>query len=184
MDMPEVALRHEGGEHEMSVVPSSEGASGIDLGKLLNKTGMVTLDPGFVNTASCSSEITYIDGDAGILRYRGYPIEQLAEQSNFIEVSYLLIYGELPDKAELDEFTAKINKHTLLHEDLKRFFDGFPRDAHPMPVLSSAVSALSTFYQDSLDPFDHDQVEISTVRLLAKLPTIAAYAYKTAIGQP
>jgi citrate synthase len=137
-----------------------------------------------VNTAACSSQITYIDGDAGILRYRGYPIDQLAEKSDFIEVSYLLIYGHLPTKAELDGFNEKIKRHTLLHEDLKRFFEGFPRDAHPMPVLSSAVSALSTFYQDSLNPFDANQVEISTVRLLAKLPTIAAYAYKKSVGQP
>ncbi|SHH00939.1 citrate synthase [Streptoalloteichus hindustanus] len=179
-----VALRHGGGEHEMSVVPATDGAAGIDLGKLLAKTGMVTLDPGFVNTASCSSGITYIDGDAGILRYRGYPIEQLAESSTFVEVSYLLIYGELPTQAQLDDFTDKIRRHTLLHEDLKRFFDGFPRDAHPMPVLSSAVSALSTFYQDSLNPFDDPQVEMSTIRLLAKLPTIAAYAYKKSVGQP
>ncbi|MFB9904523.1 citrate synthase [Allokutzneria oryzae] len=179
-----VALRHPGGEHEMGLVPASEGSSGIDLGKLLAKTGLVTLDTGFVNTASCSSEITYIDGDAGILRYRGYPIEQLAEKSTFVEVSYLLIHGELPTKAQLDDFTTKISRHTLLHEDLKRFFDGFPRDAHPMPVLSSAVSALSTFYQDSLNPFDDQQVEMSTIRLLAKLPTIAAYAYKKSAGQP
>jgi citrate synthase len=179
-----VVLRHDGGEHKMTVSPATEGAPGIDLGKLLATTGMVTLDPGFVNTAACSSEITYIDGDAGILRYRGYPIEQLAERSTFVEVSYLLIYGELPGKAELEEFTEKISKHTLLHEDLKRFFDGFPRDAHPMPVLSSAVSALSTFYQDSLKPFDERHVEISTIRLLAKLPTIAAYAYKKSVGQP
>ncbi|MCP2169206.1 citrate synthase [Goodfellowiella coeruleoviolacea] len=168
----------------MQVVSATEGAAGIDLGKLLAKTGYVTLDPGFVNTASCSSAITYIDGDAGILRYRGYPIEQLAERSNFIEVSYLLIYGELPTQAQLDEFSAKISRHTLLHEDLKRFFDGFPRDAHPMPVLSSAVSALSTFYQDSLSPFDDKQVDMSTIRLLAKVPTIAAYAYKKSVGQP
>jgi citrate synthase len=179
-----VALRHPGGEHEMSVVPAAEGASGIELGKLLSKTGLVTLDPGFVNTAACSSQITYIDGDVGILRYRGYPIEQLAEQSNFIEVSYLLVYGELPTRTQLDEFAQKISRHTLLHEDLKRFFDGFPRDAHPMPVLSSAVSALSTFYQDSLSPFDDAQVDLSTIRLLAKLPTIAAYAYKKSVGQP
>ena len=179
-----VALRHDGGEYEMKLVPAVEGAAGVDLGKLLATTGMVTLDTGFVNTASCSSEITYIDGDAGILRYRGYPIDQLAERSTFIEVSYLLIYGELPTQAQLDEFSSKISRHTLLHEDLKRFFDGFPRDAHPMPVLSSAVSALSTFYQDSLKPFDQEQVEISTVRLLAKLPTIAAYAYKKSVGQP
>ncbi|MEU5694905.1 citrate synthase [Actinosynnema sp. NPDC020468] len=183
-DTRTVALRHEGGEHEMKVVPATEGAPGIDLGKLLATTGLVTLDSGFVNTASCSSEITYIDGDAGILRYRGYPIEQLAAKSNFSEVSYLLIYGELPTAAQLEEFSSKISRHTLLHEDLKRFFDGFPRDAHPMPVLSSAVSALSTFYQDSLSPFDANQVEISTIRLLAKVPTIAAYAYKKSVGQP
>ncbi|HEX6343978.1 citrate synthase [Umezawaea sp.] len=183
-DTRTVALRHEGGELEMDLVQATEGAPGIELGKLLAKTGLVTLDSGFVNTASCSSEITYIDGDAGILRYRGYPIEQLAEKSNFNEVSYLLIYGELPTQAQLDDFTSKISRHTLLHEDLKRFFDGFPRDAHPMPVLSSAVSALSTFYQDSLSPFDATQVEISTIRLLAKVPTIAAYAYKKSVGQP
>ncbi|MBB5924047.1 citrate synthase [Actinoalloteichus hoggarensis] len=165
-------------------MPATDGASGIDLGKLLAKTGLVTLDSGFVNTAACSSSITYIDGDAGILRYRGYPIEQLAQRSNFIEVSYLLIYGELPTQAQLDEFSDKIQRHTLLHEDLKRFFDGFPRDAHPMPVLSSAVSALSTFYQDSLNPLDPHQVEMSTIRLMAKLPTIAAYAYKKSVGQP
>lgn len=179
-----VSLRHPGGEHEMTVTQATEGASGIDLGKLLSTTGLVTLDPGFVNTAACSSEICYIDGDAGILRYRGYPIEQLAVQSTFIEVSYLLIYGQLPTKPQLEEFTEQIKKHTLLHEDLKRFFDGFPRDAHPMPVLSSAVSALSTFYQDSLKPFHQQHVEISTIRLLAKLPTIAAYAFKKSVGQP
>ncbi|CRK61345.1 Citrate synthase (si) [Alloactinosynnema sp. L-07] len=177
-------IAYPGGAHEMAVVPATEGTSGVDLGKLLAKTGLVTLDPGFVNTAACSSAITYIDGDAGILRYRGYPIEQLAEKSTFLEVSYLLIFGELPGAAELEEFTHKISRHTLLHEDLKRFFDGFPRDAHPMPVLSSAVSALSTFYQDSLNPFDPRHVEISTIRLLAKLPTIAAYAYKKSVGQP
>ncbi|GGS15476.1 MULTISPECIES: citrate synthase [Actinokineospora] len=181
---PTATLRYPGGEHEMKVVPATEGTSGIDLGKLLAKTDLVTLDPGFVNTASCSSAICYIDGDQGILRYRGYPIEQLAEHSTFLEVSYLLIYGELPTRTELEEFTHKISRHTLLHEDLKRFFDGFPRDAHPMPVLSSAVSALSTFYQDSLKPFDSNHVEISTIRLLAKLPTIAAYAYKKSVGQP
>ncbi|MGJ7442334.1 citrate synthase [Aquipuribacter sp. MA13-6] len=169
---------------ELPVVGASEGSDGLDIGKLLKTTGKVTLDTGFVNTASCTSAVTYIDGDAGILRYRGYPIEQLAEKSSFLEVSYLLIYGELPSETELSAFTERIQRHTLLHEDLKRFFDGFPRDAHPMPVLSSAVSALSTFYQDSLDPFDAEQVEITTVRLLAKLPTIAAYAYKKSVGQP
>jgi len=164
--------------------PAVEGPSGLDIGKLLSETGHVTFDPGFMNTASCASAVTFIDGDAGILRYRGYPIEQLAENASFLEVSYLLIYGELPTAEQLAEFTGKIKLHTLLHEDLRRFFDGFPRDAHPMPVLSSAVSALSTFYQDSLDPFDADQVDISSIRLLAKLPTIASYAYKKSIGQP
>jgi citrate synthase len=179
-----VSLRLPTGEHELKVVNAVEGAPGIELGKLLASTGYITYDPGFVNTGSTSSAITYIDGDAGILRYRGYPIEQLAEHSTFIEVSYLLIYGDLPSKEQLDDFTQKISRHTLLHEDLKRFFDGFPRDAHPMPVLSSAVSALSTFYQDALNPFDEPNVELSTVRLLAKVPTLAAYAYKKSIGQP
>ncbi|MGH3799144.1 MAG: citrate synthase [Pseudonocardiaceae bacterium] len=183
-DRASVTLGHPGGQHRMSITQATQGASGISLDGLRVNTGMVTLDPGFVNTATCTSEITYIDGDAGVLSYRGYPIGQLAEHSNFLETSYLLIYGELPTSGQLENFTEAIRIHTLLHEDLKRFFDGFPRDAHPMPVLSSAVSALSTFYQDSLNPFDHEQVEISTVRLLAKLPTIAAYAYKKSIGQP
>src|SRR4051795_4525509 len=181
---PDVALRWPGGEMPLRVIPSTEGSSGIDTGKLLATTGQVALDIGFVNTAACTSAITYIDGDKGILRYRGYPIDQLAGQASFLEVSYLLIYGELPTADQLAEFDQGIRRHTLLHEDLKQFFKGFPRDAHPMPVLSSAVSALSTFYQDSLDPFDQRQVEISTLRLLAKLPTIAAYAYKKSMGQP
>ncbi len=168
----------------MPIVDATEGSSGINVGKLLASTGMVTLDNGFVNTAACSSAITYIDGDAGILRYRGYSIDELAEKSTFIEVCYLLIYGELPSATELEAFDQRLRRHTLLNEELKRFFEGFPRDAHPMPVLSSAVSALSTFYQDSLDPFDDQHVEISTLRLMAKLPTIAAYAYKKSEGQP
>ncbi|WP_082899483.1 citrate synthase [Rhodococcus sp. EPR-147] len=177
-------LTYPGGEYSMSIAEASEGNNGIELGKLLATTGCTTLDGGFVNTASTKSAITYIDGDAGILRYRGYPIEQLAGKSSFIEVSYLLIYGELPSEDQLEKFTDKIRRHTLLHEDLKRFFDGFPRNAHPMPVLSSAVNALSAYYQDSLDPNDPEQVELSTIRLLAKLPTIAAYAYKKSVGQP
>jgi citrate synthase len=177
-------LHYQGGEYEMPIRRATEGASAVDIGNLLSKTDLTTLDSGFGSTAACASEITYIDGDAGILRYRGYPIDQLAEGSTFLETSYLLIYGELPTKDQLDSFTKKISRHTLLHEDLKRFFEGFPRDAHPMPVLSSAVSALSTFYQDSLDPFKAEDVELSTVRLLAKLPTIAAYAYKKSMGQP
>jgi citrate synthase len=184
-DARSVELNVPGGRAiELPLAPATEGASGADISKLLTSTGLVTYDPGFGNTASCTSEITYIDGDAGILRYRGYPIDELATGSTFTEVSYLLIYGELPSAEQLAAFEDKIRRHTLLHEDMKRFFEGFPRDAHPMPVLSSAVSALSTFYQDSHDPFDQDQVELSTVRLLAKLPTIAAYAYKKSIGQP
>ncbi|WP_277454615.1 citrate synthase [Janibacter sp. DB-40] len=166
------------------LVKASEGNDGYDVSTLLKETGNVTLDTGFVNTAACTSDITYIDGGNGILRYRGYPIEQLAGQSTFVEVAYLLIYGELPTASQLGEFEERISRHTMLHEDLKAFFNGFPRDAHPMPVLSSAVSALGTFYQDSLDPFDPEQVEISTIRLLAKLPTIAAYAHKKSVGQP
>ncbi len=173
-----------GKQLDLSLVKATEGNNGYDISALLKETGNVTLDGGFTNTASCTSAITYIDGDVGILRYRGYPIEQLAEHSSFIETSYLLIYGHLPSPVELANFEGRIRDHTMLHEDLKAFFQGFPRDAHPMPVLSSAVSALSTFYQDSLDPFDPEQVEISTIRLLAKLPTIAAYAYKKSIGQP
>jgi citrate synthase len=179
-----VALHYgEGSELDLPVKTATEGSAGIEVTKLLSTTGMVTLDPGFVNTAACSSDITYIDGDAGILRYRGYPIEQLAEKSTFLEVSYLLIHGELPTQTQLEAFTGQITKHTLLHEDLKDFFNGFPRDAHPMPVLSSAVSALSTFYQDALNPFDEPNVDLSTYRLLAKVPTLAAYAYKKSVGQ-
>ncbi|GAB2954533.1 citrate synthase [Micromonospora polyrhachis] len=181
--MTEVKLEHPQGQLSMPVQPAVEGPSGIGVGKLLKETGLVTYDPGFVNTAACSSEITYIDGDAGILRYRGYPIEQLAEKSSFLEVSYLLAYGQLPTEQQLADFAERIRRHSLLHEEMRRFFDGFPRDAHPMAVLSSAVSAISTFYQDSLDPFDQEHVEISTIRLMAKVPTIASYAYKKSIGQ-
>lgn len=182
--MSDFELTTPSGALPLEVVTGTEAPAALDVSKLLSATGHVTLDPGFVNTASCTSAITYIDGDAGILRYRGIPIEQLAEQASFLETSYLLIYGELPSAAELAGFEQRLTEHTMLHEDFKAFFNGFPRDAHPMPVLSSAVSALSTFYQDSLDPLDPDQVEISTIRLMAKLPTIAAYAYKKSIGQP
>jgi citrate synthase len=176
-------LDYQDGHLELPVREAAEGAAGVSVDGLLDKTGYVTYDPGYVNTASCVSAVTYIDGDAGILRYRGYPIEQLAGRASFLEVSYL-VYGVLPNAQQLADFTEQISLHTLLHEDLRRFFDGFPRDAHPMPVLSSAVSALSTFYQDSLDLFDAQQIDISTIRLLAKLPTIASYAYKKSIGQP
>ncbi len=182
--MSEAVLHYPEGELSFPEVPSTIGESGYNIAPLLATTGHVTLDTGFVNTAACTSAVTYIDGDKGILRYRGYPIEQLAEQSTFLETAFLLIYGNLPSAEQLNDFKALIKRHTMLHEDLRRFFDGFPPDAHPMPVLSSAVSALSTFYQDSLDPFDPEQVEISTIRLLAKVPTIAAYAYKKSVGQP
>ena len=182
--MSDVELRTSDGQLPLAVTEGTEDPPGLDISKLLAKTGHVTLDPGFVNTASCTSAITYIDGDKGILRYRGYPIEELAEKASFLEVAWLLIYGELPTTTQLEEFEQAIKTHTLLHEEFKSFFAGFPHDAHPMPVLASGVSALSTFYQDSLDPFDEEHVEQSTIRLLAKLPTIAAYAFKKAVGQP
>ncbi|BAL90653.1 putative citrate synthase [Actinoplanes missouriensis 431] len=182
--MTDVKLDHPGGQLSMSVREAVDGPGGIDVSALLKETGYVTLDQGFVNTASTTSKITYIDGDQGILRYRGYPIEQLAEKSTFLEVSYLLMNGELPSAAELRDFADKIRVHTLLQEEMRTFFSSFPRDAHPMSVLSSAVTALSTFYQDSLDPLDSEQVDISAIRLMAKLPTIAAYAYKKSIGHP
>ncbi len=182
--MSDARIEHPKGTIELPTVIASEGESGLTISSLLATTGDVSFDPGFVNTAACQSAITYIDGNAGILRYRGYPIEQLAERSSYLEVAHLLIHGELPGAVELEAFAARISKHTMLHEDLKRFFAGFPSDAHPMPVLSSAVSALSTFYQDALDPFDPEQVEVSTIRLLAKVPTIAAYAHRTSLGQP
>ena len=168
---------------ELPVVAATAGSSAVDISKLHAGLGLHTYDQGFVNTASTKSEITFIDGEAGILRYRGYPIEQLAASKSFLEVSHLLIYGELPSKAELENFDTGIRRHTLIHEDLKSFFDAFPQNAHPMSVLAAGVSALSTFYQDSLDPRDPEQVELSTKRLLAKLPVLAAYAYKTSLGQ-
>ena len=169
---------------DLPLVKATEGPDALDISKLLTGTNHITFDSGFGNTAATQSAVTYLDGDAGILRYRGYPIEQLAEKSSFLEVSYLLVYGELPTAEQLALFTENIRLHTMLHEDLKGFFSGFPRDAHPMPVLASAVNALSTFYQDSLDPFDKQQVEISTIRLLAKVPTIAAYSLRKSMGQP
>ena len=182
--MTDVKLEHPGGQLSMPVRPAVAGPGGIDVSNLLKETGFVTLDQGFVNTASCASTITYIDGDAGILRYRGFPIEQLAGRASFLEVSYLLIHDALPTPAQLQDFADKIRIHTLLQEEMRTFFSGFPRDAHPMAVLSSAVTALSTFYQDALDPTDPAQVDISGIRLMAKVPTIAAYAYKKSIGHP
>jgi citrate synthase len=181
-----VHLRYGDKDVEFPVVRGTEDELGIDISKLRAETGMVTLDYGFMNTGSCESAITFIDGELGILRYRGVPIEQLVEghQPSFLETSYLLIYGDLPNRDQLDDFRYGIRKHTLLHEDAKRFFDAFPKDAHPMGVLASVVSALSTFYPDSTDPHDPEQVQLSIMRLMAKLPTIAAYAYKRSIGQP
>jgi len=179
-------LQYDGREIEFPVVRGSENELGMDISKLRAQTGLITLDYGYTNTGSCESAITFIDGEKGILRYRGIPIEQLVEghSPSFIETSYLLIYGHLPNKEELDDFRFGVRKHTLLHEGAKRFFEAFPKDAHPMGVLSSVVSALSTFYPDSTDPHDPDRVQLSIVRLMAKAPTIAAYSYKRSIGQP
>ncbi|QDU77235.1 Citrate synthase 1 [Bremerella volcania] len=177
-------LMIDGKEIELPVVVGSEDEKAVDISKLRGGTGYITLDEGYVNTGSTTSAITYLDGEAGILRYRGYPIEELAANCDFVEVMYLLIYGELPTEEQLTNFRNSIRRHTMLHEDMRSFYDGFPRDAHPMAILSSVVSALSTFYQDSLDPHDPQQVEVSIHRLLAKLPTIAAYSYKKSFGQP
>jgi len=182
-DNEKVVISYKDKTAEFPVVSSSVGSDAMDISKLHSTLGLHTFDQGFVNTASTKSGITFIDGEAGILRYRGYPIEQLAAKKSFLDVSYLLIYGELPDKAQLEAFDQSIRRHTLIHEDLKRFFDAFPQNAHPMSVLASGVSALSTFYQDSLDPHDPEHVELSTRRLLAKLPVLAAYAHKKSLGQ-
>ena len=176
-------LSFAGGTAEFPILTSADGASSIDISTLTKQTGLTTLDYGFVNTSATKSAITYIDGDAGILRYRGYAIEDIAEHSTYLETAWLLIYGQLPSASELTAFEDRVRRHTLLHEDLRRFFDALPHNAHPMSVLSSAVSALSTFYEDSLSINDPEQVELSTIRLLAKLPVIAAYAHKKALGQ-
>ncbi len=169
---------------ELPIVVGSENEKGIDISQLLKLTGCITLDEGYANTGATTSAITYLDGDAGILRYRGYPIETIAANCDFVETSYLLIYGELPNAEQLANFRQSIRRHTMLHEDMRSFYNGFPRDAHPMAILSSVVGALSTFYQDSLDVHDPEQVTISIHRLLAKLPTIAAYSFKKSFGQP
>ncbi len=169
---------------DLPVYVGTENERAIDIQQLLKTTGHITMDEGFANTGSTTSSITYLDGDKGILRYRGYPIEVLAENCDFVETSYLLIYGELPTPSQLSDFRDSIRMHTMLHEDMRKFYNGFPREAHPMAILSSVVGALSTFYQDSLDPHDPRQVMVSIHRLLAKLPTIAAYSYKKSTGQP
>ena len=178
-----VTLNYPGGSADFPIIKATAGDSVIDFSKLNATTGLNSYDIGFVNTASTKSEITYIDGDAGILRYRGYPIEQLAGQKSFVETAYLLIYGQLPNAAELADWEERISRHTLIHEDLKNIFHAMPQNAHPMSVLAASVSALSTFYQDSLNPHDDAQVELSTVRLLAKLPTLVAYSHKNSLGQ-
>ena len=177
-------IEYDGQVYEAPVVVGSEQERGLDISRLRSNTGLITYDPGYANTGSTKSAITYLDGEEGILRYRGYPIEQLAKQSSFLETSYLIIYGELPTAQKLDDFKFQITHHTMLHEDMRRFFDAFPKNAHPMAILAAATAGLSTFYQDHYDPLDAWDVEVSTYRLMAKLPTVAAWAYKKSIGQP
>jgi citrate synthase len=178
------SVRWEGGSADLPTVTGTEDETGLDISNLRETTGLVTFDPGYKNTATSRSAITFLDGEAGILRYRGYPIEQLAARSNFLETAYLLIYGELPNAGELEQWVDDILHHTLIHEEMRRFFDSFPYDAHPMAVLASGTVGLSTFYQDSHDPFDRSAVEITIRRLIAKVPTLAAWAFKKSIGQP
>jgi citrate synthase len=175
------------GSNRSATLPLIEGTIGprvADIRKLHGELGIFTFDPGYGATASCESKITYIDGDAGVLLYRGYPIEQLAEQSDFLEVSYLLMYGELPTPEQFAKFERGVMRHTMVNEQIRRFFDGFRRDAHPMAVLCGTVGALAAFYHDNLDINDPQQREIAAYRLIAKIPTIAAWAYKYALGQP
>jgi citrate synthase len=178
-----VTLNYPGGSAEFPIVSSIDGADAIDFSKLHSSTGLNAYDQGFVNTAATRSAITFIDGEKGILRYRGYPIEELASGKTFLDTAYLLIYGNLPTPSELADFDERIRRHTLIHEDLKNLFHAMPTNAHPMPVMSAGVSALSTFYQDSLNVHDEEQVELSTIRLLAKMPVLAAYAHKNSQGQ-
>jgi citrate synthase len=183
--MPQKAeLRFDGRVIALDVVEGSEGERAIDIRKLRDETGLITLDPGYANTGSCESAITFIDGEKGILRYRGYDIAELAERCSFVEVAYLLIQGELPTGAQLDAFRKSITYHSMLHEDFRQFYRVLPKDAHPMAACSAVVGALATFYPDSLDPRSAREVEVSVHRLIAKLPTVAAYAYKHSIGQP
>ena len=179
-----VSLHIDGNTVELPVVRSAEGDDAIDIGQLRAETGLVTLDHGYKNTAASSSAIAFLDGEAGILRYRGYPIEQIAARSSFLETAYLLIYGELPTQAQFDTWMDEITHHTLIHEEMRRFFDSFPYDAHPMAVLASGTVGLSTYYQDSHDPFNAEAVELTIRRLIAKVPTLAAWAFKKSIGQP
>ena len=181
-----LTLTMDGSNKSMSLPlrPGTIGPSVADISKIYGTLGIFTFDPGYGMTAACDSKITYIDGDVGVLLHRGYPIEQLAKQSTFLEVAFLLLNGELPNKAQREEFERGVMRHTMLHEQLRRFYDGFRRDAHPMAVLCGVVGALSAFYHDSLDINDPDHRRISAFRLIAKLPTIAAWTYKYSIGQP
>ncbi len=169
---------------DLPIITGTEGERGMDIGPLRAKTGVVTLDQGFANTASTQSAITFLDGEKGILRYRGIPIEELAENSTFVETSYLLIYGKLPNRSELANFSRLLTRHSMIHEDMKRFFDGYPSTAHPMAILSAMVCSLSGFYPEAVDVKNHEQIDITIARLLAKLRTIAAFSYKKSIGQP
>lgn len=179
-----VVLQYPGGEYEMDIKQSTEGDSGFDISKLRNETGLVTFDPGYTSTGSTESKITFINGEEGILRHRGYDIADLAENASFNEVSYLLIKGHLPNEEELSHFNREIRHHTLLDEDFKAAFNIFPRNAHPMAVLASSLNILSAYYQDQLDPLDPEQLDKATVRLLAKVPMLAAYAYRASQGKP
>ena len=183
--MPEtVEIKLKDSSFEAPIVVGSENEKAIDIANLRAKTGLVTLDPAFMNTASTKSAITFLDGDKGILRYRGYNIEEMAEKSRFVETSYLLIYGELPTQAELDRFSTNLTRHSLIHEDMKHFYDGYPSTAHPMAVLSSMVCSLSTYYPEEHDINDKEKMDMTIARLISKVRTIAAYAYKRSIGQP
>ena len=172
----------EGKEYEFPVITGSENEKAIDISNLRAKTGYITLDPGYVNTGATTSSITYLDGEQGILRYRGIPIEQLAEKSTFVETSYLLIYGNLPNKQQLETFSKSLTMHSMIHEDMKHFFDGYPAAAHPMAILSSMVCSLSAYYPESKNVFDNFDMQVP--RLLSKLRTIAAFSYKKSIGHP
>ena len=178
--MEKAQLTLDGKTIELPIVKGTEDEKAIDVTQLRSETKYITFDPSYGNTGSCSSDITYINGEKGILRYRGYPIEQLADNSSFVEVIYLLLYGELPNETELVSFNKEITYHSLIHEDMKRFFDGYPMNAHPMGVLASTVAALSTFYPARVD----GDIELNIIRLLAKVKTLAAFAYKKSIGQP
>src|SRR6476659_4950137 len=169
---------------ELPIRKGTVGPSVIDIGKLYAQTGMFTYDPGFTSTASTESQITYIDGDEGVLLYRGYPIDELAEHGDFLETCYLLLYGELPTAAQKADFDYRVTRHTMVHEQMSRFFQGFRRDAHPMAVMTGCVGALSAFYHDSTDISDPHQRMVASVRMIAKVPTLAAMAYKYSIGQP